>query len=109
MKKLVSRTVLAALALALGVSVALSQPQTNTTTTAAPAASAATATKLLDINMATKEQLDTFPGIGPAYSQKIINGRPYHSKTDLVHRKIMPQAKYKRIEHKIFVTQAQGS
>ena len=48
----------------------------------------------LDINSATVDQLKELPGIGDAFSQKIVDGRPYHSKLDLVHKKIIPQATY---------------
>jgi len=53
--------------------------------------SSASASEKLDINSATKEQLDALPGIGDAYAQKIIDHRPYRTKRDLVLKKVIPQ------------------
>ena len=60
---------------------------------------------LLDINTATAEQLKTLPGIGDAYSEKIIKGRPYASKDELVRKNILPRATYEQVKYKIVAKQ----
>ena len=97
-KRLMTRILVVLFAFSMMTGMASAQAaKTPTKTSTATAANA----DLLDINSASKDQLDALPGIGAAYSQKIIDGRPYAKKTDLVRKKILPQATYNKIKDKI--------
>src|SRR4051812_42846276 len=82
-------------------------PTTPATKPAAPAATTAAPTQagLIDINSASKDQLDALPQIGSARAEAIIKGRPYKAKNELVDKKIIPQNAYKAIQHKIVARQ----
>jgi competence protein ComEA len=103
-KSLITRILIALFALSLMSGMAAAQDKAAKKPAKAAAAAAAD-TDLLDINSATKDQLDALPGIGAAYSQKIIDGRPYAKKTDLVKKKVLPQATYNKIKDKIIAKQ----
>jgi competence protein ComEA len=91
--------------LAVLLSAGLCMAQSSGSKSSSKSGAMASSDNLVDINSATKDQLSALPGIGDVYSQKIIDGRPYHSKTDLKTKKIIPAATYSKISGMIIAKQ----
>lgn len=87
-----SRLVRWTLRVGVGVVLLLALPVSPYAVTVSSAGQAAEKSDLLDINTASADQLKTLPGIGDAYTEKIIKGRPYQRKDELVQKKIIPRA-----------------
>lgn len=97
-RKLFARTLFVLLASLTVSAMILAAVPTHSYAAPPPQASAA---DKLDINSATADQLKALPGIGDTYAQKIIAGRPYRTKLDLVHKKIISQSSYDKIKDQI--------
>jgi len=77
-------------------SISTSVPQTPSSPPSGPAGK-------VNINMATVEELDTLPGIGPAMAERIIEGRPYGNVDDITRVKGIGEATFEKLKDLITV------
>ncbi len=107
-RKLIAQIAVLIFALSLVSGTAGAQASSSSAAGSAMAAAQNMAEKL-DINTATVDQLKALPGIGDAYSHKIIAGRPYRAKNQLVQKKIIPQGVYDKIKDMIVAKQPKSA
>ena len=91
------KALFAALAILLGTGPVLAQG-------ARPAplpAPSAPASSLIDLNSASRDDLMSLDGIGEVRADAIIRARPFKAKTELVERRLIPEALYEKISDKV--------
>jgi competence protein ComEA len=95
--------VFCALVLFAGISYAQTDSTTQSTSTSTKKTKKAKTPKSqqVDVNSATKEELATLPGIGDATAQKIVDGRPYKTKRDLVTKNILTKNEYDKVKDQL--------
>jgi competence protein ComEA len=92
------------LALLIGLAFALGATDVGAQSRAAPPAS-----NLIDINSASRDDLMSLDGIGEVRADAIIRARPFRAKTELVERRLIPEALYDKIADKVMARPVPGT
>ena len=104
-KQTATRILGAILSLLLCAGLAMAQSGSSGKSGSSSPMTSSQSSDLVDINSATKAQLSALPGIGDKYSDKIIAGRPYANKSQLVSKKVLPEGVYSKISGMIIAKQ----
>lgn len=88
------KALLTAVAILVGASPVLAQG-------ARPASPPASTSGLIDLNSASRDDLMSLDGIGEVRADAIIRARPFKAKTELVERRLIPEALYEKIADKV--------
>jgi DNA uptake protein ComE-like DNA-binding protein len=59
--------------------------------------------KAVDLNAASQDELTGLPGVGPHEAKRIMAGRPYKDKHELVSKKILTAAAYEKLKNDVEV------
>ena len=92
------------LALLIGLLLALAAPAAL-----AQSRAAAPASSLIDLNSASRDDLMSLDGIGEVRADAIIRARPFRAKTELVERRLIPEALYEKIADKVMARPVPGA
>lgn len=103
--RLLSLVIAALLSVALLAPAQTATKKATDATKSATKAASAKADELIDINTASVDKLKTIPGIGDAYSKKIVDNRPYRAKNELVSKNVLPEGVYNKVKDLIIAKQ----
>ena len=68
----------------------------------------ATRASQLDLNTASVDELKTIQGINEAQAKKIVDGRPYKRRSELVSKRILPQETFDKVKHQVSTRPPKG-